>query len=223
MAIKDPRFVPKKVEDERKANPIAGKDINNNTILTKHIADGSITAEKFAPGAVATASTTDGSITTIKIANSAVTPSKLSTDWPIFYAYYQTGAFNTVTGRFGDSTKPIFSSTRYNGGNCYSTSTGRFIVPTTGIYEFNLALLHRYSSAAGSLEPTFYVDGSNINNRGCAFSYVTQSNDHDWIYTSVILSLTVGQYVQCGIHAITTGTDYYYGENLGYFSGKQLR
>jgi hypothetical protein len=36
MAIKDPRFVPKKVEDERKANPIAGKDIYNNTILPEH-------------------------------------------------------------------------------------------------------------------------------------------------------------------------------------------
>jgi hypothetical protein len=54
MAIKDPRFVPKTVEDERKANPIVGKEIRNDTILTNHIANQSITAEKIANGAIGT-------------------------------------------------------------------------------------------------------------------------------------------------------------------------
>lgn len=54
MAIKDPRFVPKKVEDDRKDNPIVGKEIRNDTILTNHIANQSITAEKIANGAIGT-------------------------------------------------------------------------------------------------------------------------------------------------------------------------
>jgi len=79
-----------------------------------------------------------------------------------------------------------------------------------------------FSSAANSLEPTFYLNGSNISPRGCAYSWVTQSNDHDWVLAHMMLSLTAGQYVQCGIHACGAGVDYYYGENLGYFSGKLI-
>lgn len=200
---KDPRFIPRNVETERKEQPIKGNEILNNSIQTVHIQNDAITNDK--------------------IAANAVTPSKLITDWPIFYAYATGGVTNTVTGIFGDAGKPIFSNIRVNNGNHYNTTNGRFTAPTTGIYEFNLAMIHRYGTAAGSLEPTFYINGTNINNRGCAYSYVTGTNDHDWVLTHVILSLTQGQYVQCGIHSCATGTNYYYGENLGYFSGKQLR
>ena len=46
MAVKDPRFRPKTIEEERKAKPIQGKEILNDTILAKHIASGSIDDSK---------------------------------------------------------------------------------------------------------------------------------------------------------------------------------
>lgn len=219
---KDPRFERK--EDNRSSdNRIVGEEIGNSTILTEHLANGAVTTDKLAPGLVSIAVITDNAITTLKIANSAVTPAKLSVDWPVFYAWASGGVTNTVTGRFGDAGMPRFEQTRVNSGNFYNISNGRFTAPTTGIYEFHFALIHRYSSAPGNLELTFYIDGTNASPRAFSYSYVTGSSDHDWVHTHAILSLTQGQYVQCGIFACASGTNYYYGENLGYFSGKQIR
>lgn len=140
---------------------------------------------------------------------------------PIFYARNTAAVSDTLTGAFG-VIAPVFNSTRVNIDNCYNTSNGRFTAPINGIYEFHFGIVHRYASAAGSLEPTFYLDGTNISSRGSAISYVTGANDQDFINTHVILSLSAGQYVQCGVYAITAGTNYYYGENLAYFSGKKI-
>lgn len=222
---KDQRFdktIINSKKEERVEEKIVGKEIANNSILADHITNGAITTDKLAPGLVSIAVITDNAITTSKIANSSVTPTKLSIDWPVFYAWIAGGQNNTVTGRFGDSGKPVFSATRVNSGY-YNTSNGRFTAPTAGIYEFNFALIHRYVSAAGSLEVSFYVNGVNASPRAFSYSWVTGPSDHDWVHTHAILSLNAGQYVQCGIHACSAGTDYYYGENLGYFSGKQIR
>jgi len=145
----------------------------------------------------------------------------LTPNIPAFYAWQTGGIASTLTGAFG-TIAPKFGNTRLNVNGCYDTSTGRFTAPVSGIYEFHFGITHRYSSAAGQLEPTFYLNGSNISPRGCAYSWVTQSNDHDWVLAHMMLSLTAGQYVQCGIHACAAGVDYYYGENLGYFSGKLI-
>ena len=140
---------------------------------------------------------------------------------PAFYARNTGTVSDTTTGAFGTIT-PVFNSTRVNVDNCYNTTNGRFTAPVNGVYEFNFGIVHRYTSAAGSLEPTFYLNGTNISSRGSAITYVTGANDQDFINAHVMLSLTAGQYVQCGIYAITAGTNYYYGENLAYFSGKRI-
>jgi hypothetical protein len=140
---------------------------------------------------------------------------------PVFYAWRPGAAFATTTGAFG-TIAPVFNTTRVNVDTCYNTTNGRFTAPVAGIYEFQFGITHRWSTGAGNLEPTFYVDGTNASPRGCAYSYVTAANDHDWVHTHIILSLNAGQYVQCGIHACAAGTDYYYGEQLGYFSGKLI-
>jgi hypothetical protein len=145
----------------------------------------------------------------------------LTPNIPAFYAWQTGGVFSTTTGAFG-TIAPKFGNTRLNVNSCYDTSNGRFTAPVNGIYEFHFAVTHRWSTGAGNLEPTFYLNGSNISPRGCGYSYVTGTGDHDFVHVHMMLSLTAGQYVQCGIYACSAGTDYYYGENLAYFSGKLI-
>lgn len=202
MSKKDPRFDSRMVQRDVASRRQKLEDIERNSIDTDHVLNESITTEKIADG--------------------SVTPEKLSSDWPAFYAWVPGGQSNNVTGRFGDSGKPIFNSTRLNSGGHYSTSTGRFIAPTTGIYEFHFAVIHRYGTGAGSLETSFYINGTNVSPRACSYSQVGYGGDHDWVHTHVIILLDAGQYVQCGVHACSSTTNYYYGENLGYFSGKQI-
>jgi len=202
MSVKDPRFDPRKVQKDVASKRQKLEDIERDSIDTDHVLNKSITNEKLADG--------------------CVTPNKLASDWPVFYAWAAGGLSSSVTGRFGDSGLPIFNQIRVNSGN-YSTTTGRFTAPYTGIYEFHFAVIHRYGTGAGSLELTFYIDQANASPRAFSYSQVGYSGDHDWVHTHAILSLNAGQYVQCGIYACSSTTNYYYGENLGYFSGKQIR
>jgi hypothetical protein len=140
---------------------------------------------------------------------------------PAFYAWRPGGNQSTLTGAFG-TIAPVFNTTRVNVDNCYNTTNGRFTAPVAGIYEFQFGITARWVSAVGNLEPTFYVDGSNVSPRGCGYTTLTAVQDHDFMHVYVMVSLNAGQYVQCGIHACSAGVDYYYGENLAYFSGKLI-
>jgi hypothetical protein len=137
MAIKDPRFVPKKVEDERKANPIVGKEIRNDTILTNHIANQSITSEK--------------------LANGSITPDKLSSNWPSFYALSSGANKNTVSNGI-----LIFDGgVRFNNGNHYSTTTYRFTAPYTGLYYFWVGYFNNANT--GPERISLAIDGTMLN------------------------------------------------------------
>jgi len=75
---KDPRFVPRNVEQERKETPVQGNQIFNNSITKEHIQNGAITTEKIALGAVSIAGIADGSVTNIKLATDSVTADKIA-------------------------------------------------------------------------------------------------------------------------------------------------
>ncbi len=49
---KDPRFVPRNIEKERKETPVQGNQIFNNSITKEHIQNGAITTEKIADSAI---------------------------------------------------------------------------------------------------------------------------------------------------------------------------
>jgi hypothetical protein len=132
---------------------------------------------------------------------------------PAFQASRQGGASATAVGIFTDR----FTSVFLNNGNHYNTSNGRFTCPVSGIYKFEMLLLHRFG--ASNLETTFYKNGNNISPRSLGYTYVTGGSDHDPLYISAYISCSQNDFIQCGVTACGAGTDYYFGEGLAYFSG----
>ena len=135
---------------------------------------------------------------------------------PAFYAYYTAGAGTTTTGAFTG-----FNSTRVNRGRHYNTSNGRFTAPIAGVYEFTFSALWRQGTATGAGEISLGLNGSNLNARGMGYcNFNVGSNGHAQTSVKAILSLSANDYVTAWIHtAGTSPSDWYYGENLGYFCG----
>lgn len=142
---------------------------------------------------------------------------------PSFYAFH-TDALFTVVG--GIANAIVFNSTRVNIGSCYNVSNGRFTAPVAGVYEFFGSGLARYQSAATSMEPTFWKNGVNVNaisTRGCTYANPVGAGAHVPTTTHVYLTLAAGDYVQFGLVATPgAGSDYFYGQNLGFFGGRLI-
>jgi hypothetical protein len=139
---------------------------------------------------------------------------------PVFYAWYNGGNSTRTTGAF-----TLFNSTRVNRGSHYNTSNGRFTAPIAGVYEFVFSLLWRQDTGdAGAGEISIGVNGSNIGVRGIAYSNSpSTTNYHAQTTVNLTLSLSAGDYVTGWIHSSGTSVaNWYYGENLAYFSGKLL-
>jgi hypothetical protein len=138
---------------------------------------------------------------------------------PMFYAYQTGGQTVTSTGIF-NSTQ--WNATLINVGNHFNTSNGRFTAPIAGKYVFYGKGLVRWASGAGNVETTLYKNGSNVATRGLAYDYMVATNDHANQFFMVYLDLAAGDYIQYGIHELAAGTNLYYGENLGSFSGRLI-
>jgi len=138
---------------------------------------------------------------------------------PAFYSY-QTGGTSTPNGYIG---KISFTNTRLNNGNHYNVSTARFTASISGIYKFNFAAIHRYGGGEGHGELTLYKNGANMSERSFGYSYVGgTASDHDWQYVSTIATLTIGDYIEPYVRSQGANTNFYYGEELGYFMGYLL-
>ena len=130
---KDPRFVPRNVEQERKETPISGKEIFNNTITTSHIQNNAITSEKIADGSVNTAELADSSVTTVKIADGQITDAKMTTG-------VQQRLANTFTKKQIVHRRILFGAAGSLGGSIslgtFSHSTGYYGDYSTGTSRF---------------------------------------------------------------------------------------
>jgi type 1 fimbria pilin len=138
---------------------------------------------------------------------------------PAFYAWVSGGSSTRTTGAFTS-----FSSTRVNRGGHYNTSNGRFTAPIAGVYEFIFSMLWRQSGSGGSGEISIGVNGSNIGSRGLGYSMSLAGGDyHGQTIARAILNLAAGDYVTGWIHSSgDVSANWYFGENLGYFSGHLL-
>jgi len=132
---------------------------------------------------------------------------------PAFWAYTGGGAIF--------STKPMsisFSAELLDRGGHYNTSNGHFTAPVAGVYCFHGAVLHRSISDDGSLELTFYRNYVNLAQRAMGFTYIS-GYDQTNLRISTCVQMSANQYVSLGVHDLGSGTDVYYGEGLGNFSG----
>ena len=100
--------------------------------------------------------------------------------------------------------KLIFNSTHHNEGGHYSTSTGKFTAPVTGIY-FLSAVVYIYSVPVAEMK--FYINGSSLY-RFAVNSKGDGSVNPNGSSGSVIAQLTAGDYVELYVMATATGTIY---------------
>jgi len=100
--------------------------------------------------------------------------------------------------------KLTFNSTHHNVGGHYSTSTGKFTAPLTGIY-YLAATVYMYSTPVAEFK--FYINGSSL------YRFATNSKGDGSVNPnggtgSVIAQLTANDYVEVYVLASTTATIY---------------
>ena len=123
--------------------------------------------------------------------------------------FYAVGSASYVNRGVGVAIE--YSSTVFNNGNCYSTSTYKFTAPHAGMYHFSAAAIaHSASTGSGGIMIT--QNGSNK-----ARSY--QEGGSRSRNCSVTLDLAASDFVDVRIE----GSDYYYlSGGYGYFSGYMI-
>lgn len=126
---------------------------------------------------------------------------------PRFYAQ-TTG----ILGAVGGYTKITYSQTSVNTGNHYSTSTGLFTAPVSGVYYFVCGFQKRF---AGGLSVQWYINGSSIG-RGI---YSDLSGDSPRPHMHLMWDLTAGNTVS--IYYTLSAGDVYgtSAEPFTYFTG----
>ena len=116
---------------------------------------------------------------------------------PCFYAHSDQGN-QTLT----DLADAMLETTRYNDGNCYSTSTYRFTAPIFGIYQFNFGTFN--NGATGRI--SFKRNGESYNNQQYNFVYGGDS-------ISMTAVLQAGDYVTVGDWQSISGGTFWRGHS----------
>ena len=125
---------------------------------------------------------------------------------PAFSAYRD-------AGDVGTSTVYICNAVHFNNGGHYSTSTGRFTAPVTGIYQISTMLMTRDDKAYDNKYYDIRIDGTTYKR---VYSTTSGSAAHHNFNHSSLFNLTANQYVD-----VITGTVELYGQgsNFSTFSG----
>ena len=168
----------------------------------------------------ATGSTTDG--LTVDSSGRVLTPAR-----PAFHAFPTNGVTTLSTG----INTLVCGSTNFNQGNHYSTSTGKFTVPISGMYQFGVSLSLRPSSTTSNYNsaeivvadsPTSAENGRYVG--GWMAKESSSSAVYKYVFQAPFAYLTAGATVIMGYEAqaaldITGGNSGRYSYFYGYLVG----
>jgi len=113
------------------------------------------------------------------------------------------------------STKFDFDSVVFNTGSHYSTSTDRFTVPVTGVYQFNFSII-LYGSNLTSEWVSLRVNNSRVTGGDLHFSIDYSNNRWHNVSYSHTMYLSANDYVEMWNGG---GSVDYHGDNWAQFSG----
>ena len=133
---------------------------------------------------------------TIDSSGRVLTPAR-----PSFSAYL---SGNVTYGSADTYQKVTFNATHHNVGGHYSTSTGKFTAPLTGVYYLS-ACVYVYSVAVAEIG--FYINGTNIY-RFAVNSRAASAVNPNGAQGSITPLLTASDYVEVYTYASDTGTIY---------------
>lgn len=167
----------------------------------------------------------------LKIANSSSTVLQLLTSTgnlrrnaaitPMFYVGSTTASWTALTA--STWAVLVFSAVAQNNRSCYSTSTGRFTAPTTGMYLLT-GSTYNYQSPSSYFYPMFWVNGSTSNKTGG-----TNYRPKGWMVASgyafdadlcELVYLNAGDYVEYREYSV--GVTGYWYPAYSFFSGVLL-
>ena len=144
---------------------------------------------------------------------------------PAFLAH-ASGNWSTSSGQYnvGNDANLKFGVTHYNYGSHYSTTTGRFVVPVTGLYHFwNCMAMNSNSNTYTYMSAEVHEwasNGSTLTRRwiGGWGNKTSGSGVYDRHYYSVVLPLTAGDGISAGYEMSTANVPVLGGYNGVYSS-----